>query len=54
MSYLELLGLIVLVFFCTFVIVDRICKCLEQCATTKAFGKHVKNLITNDDNEENN
>ena len=54
MSYLELLGLIVLVFFCTFVIVDRICKCLEQCTTTKEFGKHVKNLITNDDNEENN
>ena len=40
MTYLQLLGLIVLAFFCLFIIVDRICKCFEQCVRSKIYGEY--------------
>ena len=42
MTYLQLLGLIVLAFFCVFIIVDRICKCFEQCVRVKIYAKYAK------------
>ena len=42
MTYLQLLGLIVLAFFCIFIIVDRICKCFEQCVRVKIYAKYAK------------
>ena len=32
---------VVIVFICTFTIIDRICKCFEQCAMSKAYGKYI-------------
>lgn len=29
--------LIVIIFICTYAPIDRICKCIEHCATTKAY-----------------
>ena len=42
MTYLQILGLIVLAFFCVFIIVDRICKCFEQCVRVKIYAKYAK------------
>ena len=42
MSYLQILGLVVLFFLCTFTIVDRICKCAEQCNMAKTFKKYME------------
>lgn len=42
MSYLQLLGLILLIFFCIYAIVDRVCKCSEQCKMAKAFEEFAK------------
>lgn len=43
MSYLQILGLVVVIFLCTFVVVDRVCKSFEQCITMKAFKKYMEN-----------
>lgn len=29
--------LIIIIFICTYTLIDRICKCIEHCATTKAY-----------------
>ena len=49
MSYLGLLVIIVLIFLCLYVIVDRVCKCLEQCCITKTFGKYAKMDMENNE-----
>ena len=51
MTYLQLLGLVVLVFFCVYVVVDRICKCVEQCKMAKAFEKYAKMATKTEDLE---
>ena len=42
MSYMEILGLVVLIALCIYTMVDRICKCAEQCHTIDAFGDFAK------------
>ena len=37
--------LIVLIFICTYTLIDRICKCIEHCATAKAYGKFKENGV---------
>ena len=51
MTYLQLLGLVVLVFFCIYVVIDRICKCVEQCKMAKAFEKYAKMATKTEDLE---
>ena len=34
--------LIVVIFICVYTLVDRICKCIEHCATAKAYGEFRK------------
>ena len=31
--------LTLLIFFCAFTVVNRICTCIEHCATARSFGK---------------
>lgn len=38
--------LIVIIFICTYTLIDRICKCIEHCATVRAFGKFQKNGLS--------
>ena len=51
MTYLQLLGLVVLVFFCVYVVVDRICKCVEQFKMAKALEKYAKMATKTEDLE---
>ena len=39
MSSFEIGLLSILIFFCTFTIINRICTCIENCARSKAIGK---------------
>ena len=34
--------LIVIVFICLYALIDRVCKCVEHCATAKSFTKAVE------------
>lgn len=52
MSYLQILGLVVLIFFCIFAIADRICKCFEQCNMAKTFKKYMEMATDESKNEE--
>ena len=45
MSFIQLLGLVVLCLLFTFTIVDRVCKCVEKCAVTKSAATSVANII---------
>lgn len=51
MTYLQLLGLILLVFFCIYAVIDRICKCVEQSNMAKAFKKYAKMSTKTEDFE---
>ena len=48
MSSFEIGLLSILIFFCTFTIINRICTCIENCARLKAIGIMA---ITDKDNE---
>ena len=48
MSSFEIGLLSILIFFCVFTIINRICTCIENCAKAKAIGKMA---ITDKDNE---
>ena len=48
MSSFEIGLLSILIFFCTFTIINRICTCIENCVRSKAIGK---TTIANKDNE---
>lgn len=37
--------LIVILFICAYTLIDRICKCIEQCATAKAYSKIRENGV---------
>lgn len=37
--------LIVFVFICAYTLIDRICKCIEHCATAKAYSKFRENGV---------
>ena len=39
MSSFEIGLLSILIFFCAFTIINRICTCIENCARSKAIGK---------------
>ena len=39
--------LVLIIFICTYTLLDRLCKCIEHCATARAFGKFRENgLLT--------
>lgn len=42
MSVVSIAILIVIIYICLFTLVDRICKCVEHCATAKSFSKTVE------------
>ena len=48
MSSFEIGLLSILIFFCAFTIINRICTCIENCARSKAIGKMA---IADKDNE---
>lgn len=37
--------LIVIIFICAYALIDRICKCIEHCATAKAYSKFRENGV---------
>ena len=39
MSSFEIGLLSILIFFCAFTVINRICTCIENCARSKAIGK---------------
>lgn len=47
----QLLLMILVVWFCVYVIINRICKCFESCMTSKSFQKYLDTL--NKEKEEN-
>lgn len=46
--------LVLILFICVYTLIDRICKCVEHCATAKAFGKFRENgVLTSFENVQN-
>ena len=43
MSFVNLLILIITGTICVYLVVDRICRCVEQSSLTKAYGTFLKN-----------
>lgn len=52
MSYLETVGMIVLLYILVYSLVDRICKCVVNVRTLKSFEKYMEQSGDNDLDEE--
>ncbi len=39
MSFIQLLIMLIIVYLCVYSLIDRVLKCIEHCATAKAYGK---------------
>lgn len=39
MSFIQLLIMFITVYLCVYSLIDRVLKCIEHCATAKAYGK---------------
>lgn len=39
MSFIQLLFMFIVVYLCVYSLIDRVLKCIEHCATAKAYGK---------------
>ena len=39
MSFIQLLIMFIIVYLCVYSLIDRVLKCIEHCATAKAYGK---------------
>lgn len=40
MSFIQLLIMFIVVYLCVYSLIDRVLKCIEHCATAKAYGKN--------------
>lgn len=47
----QLFLLIIVVWFCTYVIISRICKCFEICMTSKSYNKYLDHLNKEEENK---
>lgn len=45
MTLFQQVLLVLILFICVYTLIDRICKCVEHCATAKAFGKFRENGV---------
>lgn len=36
---------VLIIFICAYTLIDRICKCIEHCATAKAYSKFRENGV---------
>lgn len=39
MTFIEIIIAFVIMFFCVFTAINRICRCIEHCATARAYSK---------------
>lgn len=39
-TFMQLLLMIIIVWMCTYTILNRICKCFEHCMTARSFNKY--------------
>lgn len=39
MNYVGAISFIVAIYLCVYALINRVCKCIEHCATAKAYGK---------------
>ena len=46
MSFIQLLIMFITVYLCVYSLIDRVLKCIEHCATAKAYGKFMESVET--------
>ena len=42
LEYVSAIAIYVIAFLLVFVLIDRVCKCIERCCTTKAYSNFLK------------
>ena len=45
MTLVQQLIVLIILFLCVYMLIDRICKCIEHCATAKAYSKFRENGV---------
>lgn len=46
MTFIQIVGLLVMLFICVYSLIERICRCIEHCATARAYSKFQENGIS--------
>ncbi len=54
MTFTQLLVAFGIIYFCAYAVINRICRCIEHCATARAFSKFQENggTMSSDECEE--
>lgn len=45
MTTFQQILLVFIIFICAYMLLDRLCKCIEHCSTARAFGKFRENGV---------
>lgn len=45
MMLIQQLIVLIILYLCAYTLIDRLCKCIEHCATAKAYSKFRENEI---------
>lgn len=45
MTLIQQLIILIILYLCAYTLIDRICKCIEHCATAKAYSKFRENGV---------
>ena len=51
MTFAQYLIAFLVLYICIYALIDRLCKCIEQCAVARAFYKFCEKDETGDENE---
>lgn len=44
LTFLQMVILMIIVFLCSYTILDRLCKCIEICSTNRSFKKFIEKM----------
>lgn len=45
MSFVQIITAVIILYLCIYALINRICKCVEHCATARAYSKFRENDI---------
>lgn len=52
MTFSQIMIATIVIYFCAYTLLNRLCKCIEHCATASAFSKYCSDTNKNIDAEE--
>ncbi len=45
MNFLQIVAAVIILYLCIYALINRVCKCIEHCATARAYSKFRENDV---------